>query len=863
MEVCLYLDIYKTSRLRNLFYLSLIVVMIISPGNFGVPNIASAGLLPDTGKAGPVNQVHGIQGMGILQTGHNSTNGSANVIQVSNTVNVSQISLPKSLVSLSNVQINDIKIIPFRQGPQNVSPQSSVQKSADIVSVSTPQPSVSQSITPLVANQYSGFEGSDYPASCFCAPPDGNLAVGPNNIFEIVNLEGKIWSKSGILLSTFPTTSFFNTGSLFTSDPRIVYDNQSGHWFGSILATDTVHNGSIKVAVSMTSDPTGGWWIYTLGSSNVLPDIPRMGVTDDKVTIVASDFPWTGGWTGDEVYTLNKSQMIAGGGVNFVQFSPDNSRFHIEPAVYPVSGQADQWMVQDGSSGATAAEYLKISGLPGVSPVTYSSMFTLPIALTRNPPGANQPGTATLVATNDAKIISVSMRGSIMTWTAGDACTPSRGGHVQSCIRWDTVNTSGIGSLLQDIDFGSPGKDMYFPAVSQDATQSFGLVFDFSSKTEYPSIGFTGQSSTDPFGSVNNPVLVKAGTGPDTTGRHGDFHATRADPFTPGVYYSMVEYNTQGSPWNTFISVNSISSSTASVHTTSLAINPIANMPWGMPIAVTGKMVDLSAGNIGIGGQLVTFTASNGTVSSTFTNTDGTFNTTGTSPNSPKSVNINANYAGTQFFAASSSPIVSYNTTKHTVGLFQYTIGNIPYGKPITLIANLYDLSIGGVPVSSKNITWSGSGVTGTPSALTDIHGNAINTINAKFAPASWIAQANFAGDSNYNSTSSTSPPFSTTIHQVRLILWAPLNVTKGSSTIFGATMIDNTNSVPLAGKKISFAGTGIVGGPINGTTNSNGDVVITGTAPTTVGTWKVQASFGGLPNYSPGLSIIKSYHTS
>jgi len=827
--------------------------MIISPGNFAVPNIAGADLAQGSDKAGSLNEA-ALPGKGVIQTVESLANNPANVVTPDNTVDVSKISSPQ-LASNLKADNGSAKTIPFRSGPQDVAPQTAAKKGIDTVTLSNPQPSTPSS---LIANQYSGFEGSDYPASCYCTPPDGNLAVGPNHIFETVNLEGKIWSKSGTPLSTFSTTSFFGTGSLFTSDPRIVYDAQSDRWFAIILATDTTHNGYVKVAVSQTANPTGAWWIYTLTFANVVPDQPRIGVTDDKVTIVASNYPWVGGWTGEQMYILNKSQMIVGGSTNYVTTGPDVTRFHVEPALYPVGGQTDQWLVQAGAGGATGAEYLKIDGLPGVSAVHYTSMFVTPIAATTNPPSADQPGTATNVATNDARITSASMRGGIISWTANDGCG-------NSCIRWDIASTAG--TLLQDKEVSLPGKSLYFAAVSQDAPGSFGLIFDFSSATDYPSIGFTGQSNAEPYGTVNTPVLVKAGTGPDTTGRHGDFHAVRADPFTAGTYYGMAEYNTAGLPWNTFVSVNSISSSTFSRHVTGLTLNSIANVPWGAGIAVTGKLVDLSASSIGIGNEPITFTTSSGTVLSTVTNPDGTFSATGTSPGAPPVANINvqASYAGTQFFQPSNSAVKLYSTTKHNVSLVQSSLPNVLYGRPFTLVATLSDLSLNNAPVSSKTISWSGNGTAGSPSAITDPQGNAeLFTVVPKVKAGLWQVQASFAGDSNYNSATSSIVTYSTIIHSVRVLLWTPLNVTKSSTATFGATLVDGNNGAPMAGQVVSFSGTGILGGPKTGTTNSNGDVIITDTAPSTVGTWNVKASFGGIPfKYSPATSVTKSYHTS
>ena len=828
---------------------SLILVMIISPSNFAIISTASA----DNGKGTGLGEAAS-PGKGVIQTIQTSTD-SANMVQVKSTVTLSQLA---SSSSAAPSNATAVKSLPFYRGPANIGPQSSVQSSAHDVSSASITNS-SPTPRPQVPNQYSGFEGSDYPSSCFCTPPDGNVAVGPNHIFEMVNSEGKVWSKSGTLLETIPMSTFFGTGSGFISDPRVVYDAQSGHWFASILDTDTVHNGFVPVAVSQTGDPTGAWWIYYLGFSNVVPDQPRLAVTDDKVTVVASDFPWVGGWTGDEIITLQKAQMIVGAATNFVRIGPDNTRFHVEPAIYPVAGQTDQWLAQDGAGGASAVEYLKIAGLPGISPVSYTHMFTTPITTTANPPPGHQPGTATGVETNDARILSASMRGGIMTWVSNDACSSS-----QACVRWDIVDTSGSGTKLQDVRFGVSGKDIYYPSVSQDQPESFGVLFDFSSPSEYPSIAFTGQSHSEPYGTVETPILVKAGSGPDTTGRHGDFHAVRADPAT-GIYYGMGEYNAAGSVWNTYITVNSISSGSPSAHATTLTLNPLSNLPWGSSYGLSGKLTDNNAGGIGVGGQIITFTTSAGSVIDTFTKPDGTFSTIGAAPSAITSVNVQAHFATTQSFTASDSPVRSYNTVKHSTILVHLTPSPnlLPYLRPIYFTTVLFDTSFG-APMASKTITWNGSGITGTPSNVTSAYGIATLTANSKSPVAkNYQVQSRYAGDSLYNSAASNIVLYTSQRHDTKVILWIPLNVTAGANQAFGATLMDTSfNGGYIVGQTVTFNGTGVPG-VLSKVTNANGDALTFGSAPGTAGTWQVQGRFAGNSNYVQSHSIIKTYKTS
>src|SRR5438094_9618476 len=68
-------------------------------------------------------------------------------------------------------------------------------------------------------------------------PPDANLAVGPDHVFEIVNFSGRISNKSGGTVTSFALDGFFGTtADEFAGDPRVLYDAISGRWFATEFA---------------------------------------------------------------------------------------------------------------------------------------------------------------------------------------------------------------------------------------------------------------------------------------------------------------------------------------------------------------------------------------------------------------------------------------------------------------------------------------------------------------------------------------------------------------------------------------------------------------------------------------------------
>ena len=834
--------------LTTSFGFALIFVMMISPSNFGLPTFANADNSEVAGKTGSLNMISS-PGAGSLTV--QSSNGQT--ISPQGQVTLSQLPAAASQAATNASP----KVLPYLSGPSNVAPQTSSKITPKVVSVNIQDQVSSAPTAPLVANPLGGFEGIDYPADCFCTPPDGNAAAGPNDIIQMVNLDAKVWSKSGVARTgNIPMKNFFLTGTDFISDPRVVYDPQSGRWFATILGIPSTGNGYVAVAASSGTDPAAGWCVYHIGASDIIPDQPRLAVSDDKVTFVTSNYhSGSGPFTGEQVFWLPKAPMLTCSGFGYQWFGPDTSRFHIEPAVRTVAGSPDLWYVQDGAGGATGAEYLHESG--PVGSISFVSAFVTPIFATSNPPGAPQKGTATLVATNDARISSASISGTTITWVANDGCGVS-------CVRWDVADTTG--TLHQDLDFNA-GKYAYFPAVSQDdSAGEFGVIFQYSSSNDFPSIGFTGQSRTESFGIVDNPVVVKAGTGTDTSGRHGDYDSIRYDGSTVGHFYAEAEYNAAGSPWNTFLSVGSISSGTLpSPDATTLTLNPIPNTPWGVSFGVSGKLTDSVTG-LGLGGMPITFTATGGNVLSTVTNPDGTYSSVGGAPSGtpPVSVTVTAKFAGTTSFSPSSA-IRGYNTIKHTPIIETLLFTAVPWNHLQYFSAEALDASTGGV-LAGKTITWTGSAVPLPTNAITDSFGFAEATKTATSSLGTVNATASFAGDSFYFPATGNTATYLSFRHFVGIVLWTPANVTTGAPTTFGATLVDtayNTKAIPIPGVTITFNGTGVSGGTLTGTTNANGDVIVHGVAPGSAGTWTVQANFAGNAQYQQIHSVVKSYKTS
>lgn len=447
---------------------------------------------------------------------------------------------------------------------------------------STIQPSSVGTLSTTKVAQLFGFVGLDQAQSCTCVPPDVQVAAGPSHIVEMVNLEMAVYSKQGLTNKTLALSSFFKTASSdFISDPKVLYDQLSTRWFASILDVTT---GSVRAAVSSTSDPTGNWTIYNLASS-ACPDQPTIGLSNDKFVASANDFTnqCNGGFAGAQYWVLNKSQMLTGSPVSFSSIGPNNGLLSAHPA-QSLGSTTTQYLVSlivnHGSLVTTSVRLLAVTGVPGVSTVS-TTTTTLSVSTLGTPPSGVEPGTSSTIDTADFRPQDVVWLNGKLWFGLNDACTPSGDTQNRSCVRLTEVNTStSPASVAQDFDYGLKANYYYYPSVKFDKTGNLVVVYGYSNSTVYPSIAITGQLVTDPPKTLAPPVIVEQGSAADTSTRFGDYFGSGVDPSDASIVWVSGEYHdpmtgscgSNGSCWSTFISSATLTGFTLSIAPSSVSL---------------------------------------------------------------------------------------------------------------------------------------------------------------------------------------------------------------------------------------------------------------------------------------------------
>src|SRR5712691_5285100 len=149
------------------------------------------------------------------------------------------------------------------------------QGPASSVQGASPARDLQSLAAPSIVKGFEGLDNNDDAAltSFTVTPPDPQLAIGPNHVFEMINIIGRIYNKSGGTVQTFTLRNFFGVPAGWRdTDPKIIYDAASQRWFASYVSFIDNASGSdfarLHLAVSQTSDPTGAWNIYFVSNTD-------------------------------------------------------------------------------------------------------------------------------------------------------------------------------------------------------------------------------------------------------------------------------------------------------------------------------------------------------------------------------------------------------------------------------------------------------------------------------------------------------------------------------------------------------------------------------------------------------------------
>ncbi len=400
---------------------------------------------------------------------------------------------------------------------------------------------------PELSQSFQGVIRGD--AGSMSYPPDTDGAIGPNHYVETVNRNFAVYDKvtgaeiTNILLGAFLPGS--------NGDPRVLFDHHSQRWI--VLVTDFSATATDFLAVSLTDDPTGGWFktsFVTAQGSDVgnWPDYPTLGV--DANGIYTASYMVGGGMT---IFAIDKAPLVAAspslGTITAFRGLPWEGA--IQPAhTYGTPG--GEYFV---SLDAYSSNKLRLRYLTGpLTSPTLNELGTVTVATISSPPNAPALGSSTPLNTVDERLMmSVYRDGSL--WTAHTVSYSGR-----AACRWYEIDVA-TQTIAQSGTVADASLYYFFPSIMVNQHGNVVMGFTGSNSGQYAACYYTGRLSSDLAGEMADPVMYKAGTGPqnniDGYGRNrwGDYSYTTLDPVDMNTFWTIQEYGHGTNIWGTYIAV--------------------------------------------------------------------------------------------------------------------------------------------------------------------------------------------------------------------------------------------------------------------------------------------------------------------
>ena len=157
------------------------------------------------------------------------------------------------------------------------------------------------------------------------APSDENVAVGPNDVVQTVNLAFRIYSKTGVpkLPAKQISKLFAKLGGACANfdqgDPIVLHDRIADRWVITQFDFEATNVNVAPpfhecIAVSKGSDPAGAYYMYDFVTPGTdFPDYPHLGTWPDGYYMTVNQFKQpSGAGNGVGMYAFDRTKMLVG-----------------------------------------------------------------------------------------------------------------------------------------------------------------------------------------------------------------------------------------------------------------------------------------------------------------------------------------------------------------------------------------------------------------------------------------------------------------------------------------------------------------------------------------------------------------------
>ncbi len=453
--------------------------------------------------------------------------------------------------------------------------------------------------TPNFSLEFDGGGVSDGNFFCNCEPPDNDGAPGTTQYVQYINLEYRVFDKSGnSVLGPLSGNAFWSGfgGSCQldnSGDPIVRFDAAAQRWVVSQFAINNSGNDFECIAVSKTADATGAYNRYAFSFAD-FPDYPKMSVWPDAYYFTFNNFNLAGtAFVGANVCAADRTKMLAGSAATLQCFQQSSNDFGMLPsdldgATPPPAGTPNFVMELDPDGSDNLSMFKFHVDFTNPANTTFTGPTLIPVAAFT--PLCNvevrgrcvpQPGTGTdlleslgnrlmyrLVYRNFSDHSTLLASHSIVAGSSGG-------------LRWYEIhNPETAPTMFQSGTFAPDSKWRWMPAIAMDSNQDIAVGYSRSSTAtgDFPSLFYAGRTPSDAAGTLEAEVELKAGAGSQNGGGHrwGDYTSMTIDPTDDCTFWFTEEYEktTGGFNWSTAIGAFSFPGCGGGTPDFSLSANP-------------------------------------------------------------------------------------------------------------------------------------------------------------------------------------------------------------------------------------------------------------------------------------------------
>jgi hypothetical protein len=360
----------------------------------------------------------------------NVSSAAATTVDLSKAPALSAVPMPAGLainrptIPIAQYQAAQNRVVPPGTSAAKTAPQAQAPGSA--LSLVLEIPSMNETSAPACTGQGCGF------------PPDGDIATSSNWTVQIVNYGIQMYCLTSCSSSSkaINFASFFGDTN-FTFDPRIIFDPIWQRWIVNVAGCNPCSGAGtasfFDLAISQTSDPTGGYFIYKFNvgtAAGEFADFPQMGMDLNSIIFTYNDFAPT--FFDARTFAAAKAYLYNGRGWGSGVFGGSGCTV-APPYVLDNGGPSYTLVACPDDNGVYLGPILN-SGLSNMSVQHWQAKVA--VAAYTVPPCAPQPGVSYCLDTSDNRFENRSAQIGNRIWNVHDVTVGT------ATPQWYEFNTS-------------------------------------------------------------------------------------------------------------------------------------------------------------------------------------------------------------------------------------------------------------------------------------------------------------------------------------------------------------------------------------------------------------------------------------